>query len=120
MQKLIMVIIFSILLGCENSQRENSLEFKLMYCEIKTNKCDHLSTYKFKVRKYDNKVYFNAYDDYGVPDGNQFLENCKVFDKKNWNCKDMSMVDGELVKSVVTRMKEKELGHYSKYVKVDK
>ena len=120
MKKFITFIFFTTLLGCGNSQKENSLEFKLMFCEIKTNKCDHLSTYKFKVRKYDNTVYFNAYDKDGIPEGNQFLENCKVFDKKNWNCKDMGMVDGELVESVVTRMKEMELGRYSKYVKVDK
>jgi hypothetical protein len=120
MQKLIMVIIFSILLGCGNSHKENSLEFKHMFCERKTNECKLPSIYKFKVRKYDNMVYINFYDEDGIPEGNQFLKNCKVFDKKNWNCEDLSMVDGELVDSLEKRMKHWEQGLYSKYIKVDK
>jgi hypothetical protein len=115
------LIIFSVvLIGCGESQNKNSLEYKVMSCTIKTDKCTHDETIKFKVRKYDNTVYVNIYDDDGAASGNSFLSDCEVFDKKNWKCKYQSMVNGELIDSSESYSNRYKLGFYNKYEKVQK
>jgi hypothetical protein len=114
-----LLISFSVaLIGCGDSQNKNLLEYKVMSCTIKTNKCKHDETIKFKVRKYDNTVYVNIYDADGTASGNSFLSNCEVFDKNNWKCKYTSMVAGEIVESSESILNASKLGFYSVYEKI--
>jgi hypothetical protein len=109
-----------VLIGCGESQNKNSFEYKVMSCTIKTDKCTHDETIKFKVKKYDNTVYVNIYDTDGTASGNNFLSNCEVYDKSNWKCKYTSMVAGEIVESSESILNASKLGFYSKYEKVKK
>ncbi len=118
--KYLIVLIALIPLGCGNSSDKNLLEYKGMYCEIKTDKCSHFETYKFKVRQYNNTVYVNIYDAEGTASGNSFLPDCQVFDKKNWKCKYQSMVNGEIVDSPDSTLSASKVGFYYKYEKVQK
>lgn len=113
-------LIAFILLGCGNSSDSNLLEYKVFSCEIKTNKCAHDETIKFKVRQYNNTVYVNIYDADGTASGNSFLPDCQVFDKKNWKCKYQSMVNGEIIDSPDSILSSSKFGFYTKYEKVQK
>ena len=118
--KYLLFLITLILLGCGNSSDSNLLEFKVMDCDKKTDKCSHSETIKFKVRQYNNTVYVNIYDADGTASGNSFLPDCQVFDKKNWKCKYQSMVNGEIVDSPDSIVSSSKLGFYSKYERVQK
>ncbi len=118
--KYLFILIILTLYGCGNSSDSNLLEYKVMYCDKKTDKCSHFETYKFKVRQYNNTVYVNIYDEDGTASGNSFLPDCQVFDKKNWKCKYTSMVNGEIVESFDLTISSSKLGFYSKYERVQK
>ena len=118
--KYLFFLIAFILLGCGNSSDSNLLEFKVMYCSVKTDKCSHIETYKFKVRQYNNTVYVNIYDEDGTAAGNSFLPDCQVFDKKNWKCKYQSMVNAEIVDTPDSILRQSKLGFYTKYEKIPK
>ncbi len=72
-------------------------EFLSYLCETKSNNCGAPEVYKFKVRAYKNVVLLNVFSVDGKAEGNQFLSDCQIINSKNWNCKEMVMVEGQLV-----------------------
>ncbi len=86
-------------------------EFLSYLCETKSDKCGAPLVYKFKVRAYESKVLLNVFSVDGKAEGNDFLSDCQIFDSKNWNCKEMVMVEGQLV------VKDTNPAYYSKIEK---
>lgn len=107
--------------GCGKSNNDNLFEYKIMYCENNSNKCIHDETVKVLVKKFDNTVYFNVFENDGTPSGNTFLENCQVFNKFNWKCNSHSMIEGNLVLSDLSKAQwAKEGKHYVLFEKIKK
>jgi hypothetical protein len=77
-------------------------EFLAYLCETKSDNCSAPEVFKFKVRKYENKVLLNIFSLDGKAEGNDFLSDCQILDSKNWNCKEMAMVEGQLVQGLRT------------------
>jgi hypothetical protein len=84
-------------------------EFLSYLCEAKSNKCGTPEVYRFKVRAYENKVLLNIFSLDGKAEGNEFLSNCQIINSQNWNCKEMAMVEGQLV---VARTNENSPANY--------
>jgi hypothetical protein len=120
-KKFLLVVSVLLLTGCGKSNEDKLVEYKIMYCEIRTNKCIHDETIKVKVKKFDNTVYFNVFEKNGTPSGNYFLENCQVFNKSNWKCNSHSMVEGDLILSDSSKLQwSKEGKHYISFEKTKK
>lgn len=84
------------LVGCGSSE-PSQVEYLAYFCDSKTAKCQDPDIYRFKVRKYENKVLLSEYDLKGKPTDNEFLKDCEILNKDNWRCVNLSMVDGELI-----------------------
>lgn len=104
--------------ACGGGKDNKKLEFQAYTCSVANDKCEEPpEIFKLKVRKFEETVLVNVFDSKGTALGNQFLDDCKIYDRLNWQCRSLSMVDGNLLVNTITELEWRRDGFYRKFVR---